>query len=338
MARTPETVRALTCAAKLGDVELARAILRKSPDAARDWRPIMEASYGGFASIVEALVGHGGDVNAISSSEHNRPLHRAIEKGHQDVTEVLLKAGADISARGTWLQIPPLVKAAFEGRPDLVDLLIRYGARINRFSAAAIGTSAEATDGIDDNSLTTLHYCAGSALAQPDLVKIAAKLIASGADPSVKASKLGHSITPIKLAARNQPVARLLLDHGANPNDLYRDVVLTRCNHAFADFLLSRGADLNPVLWDDETLLHVTIHWGRLSSAEWLIRKGANPNTARKKDRWTPLHQAASRGVGSIVATLLKHGADPKAKDEYGKTPLDVARAKSRASVVTLLS
>src|SRR5262245_24912032 len=206
MAKTPETVRALTCAAKLGDVDLARAILRESPDAARDWRPIMEASYNGFASIVEALVRHGADVNAISSSEHNRPLHRAIEKGHQDVIEVLLKAGADINARGTWLQIPPLAKAAFEGQRDLVDVLLKHGATVNRFSAAAIGKSAKATDGVDDNSLTTLHYCAGSALRRPDLVKIAAKLIASGADPNVKAAKLGHSVTPIKLAARNQPV------------------------------------------------------------------------------------------------------------------------------------
>jgi ankyrin repeat protein len=51
-----------------------------------------------------------------------------------------------------------------------------------------------------------------------------------------------------------------------------------------------------------------------------------------------PLHQAASRGVGSIVEALLKHGADPTRKDVYGHTPLDVARVKKRAAVVKLLT
>jgi Ankyrin repeats (many copies) len=171
-----------------------------------------------------------------------------------------------------------------------------------------------------------------------ELVKIAGRLIASGADPCAKASPLRHNVSPIKLAIHNQPVAELLLDHGADPNDVYKDVLLSGCSDfGFANSLLARGAEANPVLWGGETLLHVAIHWGRLSSAEWLLQHGASANTKRSKDAWTPLHQAASRGAASIVAVLLKHGADPRAKDDYGQTPLDVAREKRRASVVTLL-
>lgn len=244
-----------------------RSILRKHPEAARDWRSIMDASYKGFVEVVELLAKHGADVNAISSSEHNRPLHRAAEKGHDDVVKVLLQYGADMDARGTWLQITPLVKAAFEGRSRTVQLLVQHGAKVDRFSGAAIGKIAQATNGVDRNSLTTLHYCAGSALGRPELVKIAERLIASGADPCAKASQFGHSVSPIKLAIHNRPVAELLLDHGADPNDVYRDVLLSGCsNLGFASRLLERGADVNPVLWGDETLLQVAIHWGRLSS------------------------------------------------------------------------
>ena len=338
MSKTPFALRHLVCASKIGDANMVRGILRQSPEAARDWRPIMEASYNGFPKVVELLVKYGSDVNAVSTSEHNRPLHRAVEKNHLDVVEVLLRSGADIETRATWLHITPLVKAAFDGHSRIVDFLLEHGAKVDRFSAAAIGRTRTARDGVDTNGLTTLHYCAGSALERPEVVKIAARLIASGADPCAKARAPGHAITPIKLAIHNQPVADLLLNHGADPNDVYRDVLLSTCSDFdFAGTLLDRGAVLNPVLWGGETLLHLSIHWGRLSSAEWLLNNGADPNTKREKDSWTPLHQAASRGVASIVETLLKHGADPKRKDVSGHTPLDIAQAKKRAAVVKLL-
>src|SRR4030095_10682914 len=126
-------------------------------------------------------------------------------------------------------------------------------------------------------------------------------------------------------------------DHGADPNDAFRDVLLTGCNFRFAEALLERGADLNPVMWEGETLLHVAIHWGRIASAQWLLEKGADPNTARDKNLWTPLHQAASRGNARIVSALLEHGAVGKPLDRDGKTPLDVAREKRRADVVQIL-
>src|SRR5262245_2366465 len=98
MGRTPDAVRGLVCVAATGDVGAAKALLRANPGAARDWRPIMEASYKGFPDIVKVLVRHGADVNAVSTAEHNRPLHRAIEQGHADVVNVLLSSGADIEA------------------------------------------------------------------------------------------------------------------------------------------------------------------------------------------------------------------------------------------------
>ena len=337
MARTPDEVRLLICVAGTGDIEAAKILLRRHPDAARDWRPIMEASYKGYPEIVKILVKHGADVNAISTAEHNRPLHRAIEQGHVDVIDALLSCGADIEGRGTWLKITPLAKAAFEGRSSIVNALVKRGAKVDRFAAAAIGRVGKAVNGVDGNGLTTLHYCAGSALGHVELLKIAERLIATGADPCARAPGFTHNVTPVKLAVRNQRVAEFLLDQGANPNDVFRDVLLTGCNFPFAEALLARGAELNPVMWEDETLLHVAIHWGRIASAEWLLGKGANANTARAKNLWTPLHQAASRGNVRIVSLLLEHGASSKSRDRDGKTPLDVAREKRRTAVVKVL-
>jgi len=76
--------------------------------------------------------------------------------------------------------------------------------------------------------------------------------------------------------------------------DCFRDVLLTGCNFSFAETLLRRGADLNPVVWDGQALLHVAIHWGRIASAEWLLEKGADLNTSRGKN---PVAPSASGGI-----------------------------------------
>lgn len=58
---------------------------------------------------------------------------------------------------------------------------------------------------------------------------------------------------------------------------------------------------------------------------ELLIKHGANVNAA---DLWkfTPLHEAASKGKYEIVKLLLKHGADPLKKNRDGASPLDLVR------------
>src|SRR5262249_28585181 len=193
MIKTAHAVRQLICAAGSGDLAVVRTILRKTPDAACDWRPIMEASYKGFAPVVELLVERGADVNAISTRQQNRPLHRAAERGHQDVIAVLLRCGAEIDARGTWLQTTPLGKAALDGHVQVGDLLLKRAAAADRCSAAAIGCSAKVCSGIDKNCLTSLGYCAVCVLTLPQLVKIAQPLIAEGAAVNANRSSSGHS-------------------------------------------------------------------------------------------------------------------------------------------------
>ena len=48
--------------------------------------------------------------------------------------------------------------------------------------------------------------------------------------------------------------------------------------------------------------------------------------TARDKDGETPLHWAASGGSPAVVDLLIARGADMKAEDDEGKTPIDNAR------------
>ena len=111
-----DAVAALKAAAQAGDLAGAEALIASHPEAARDWRPILEAALFGEPAIVRALIAAGADPNARSTSESRyRPLHRAIEPkvsirrkpGHLEVLHTLIDAGADVDGLGGW----------YDGRP-----------------------------------------------------------------------------------------------------------------------------------------------------------------------------------------------------------------------------
>ena len=68
------------------------------------------------------------------------------------------------------------------------------------------------------------------------------------------------------------------------------------------------------------------------AAIEVLLAAGADLK-ARDKDGDTPLHRAAalySDRVGAAIEVLLKAGADPMARNAAGKTPWDLAKANKR--------
>ena len=65
-------------------------------------------------------------------------------------------------------------------------------------------------------------------------------------------------------------------------------------------------------------------------TAEALLRAGAAPSP-KDGDGDTPLHLAARQDAVEILAILLKYGADTKAKNRLGETPLDTAHKSYRA-------
>ena len=108
-------------------------------------------------------------------------------------------------------------------------------------------------------------------------------------------------------------------------------------------FLLEQGADAN-YAWPDtaETLLHAALSkTDRIVYdlvLEVLLAHGANPNVATKPGvetgcfmrdcrtkGETPLHRAAAFGTEATIQLLLDAGADIRAKDAYGDSPLSWA-------------
>jgi ankyrin repeat protein len=57
-----------------------------------------------------------------------------------------------------------------------------------------------------------------------------------------------------------------------------------------------------------------------------LLERGADAK-AHDKQGWTPLHQASQRGHKEVARILLENGANVGAKDKLGYTPLHVTLA-----------
>jgi ankyrin repeat protein len=153
---------------------------------------------------------------------------------------------------------------------------------------------------------TLLH----SATAGPSVLAIVSAIVDAGADINAKDNE-GN--TPLHFAMK-----RL----GS------RERLQAKDYEAIIQLLLAKKADVHVVNVGGATPLHTASAFrADPSGVELLIQAGAEVNRKAPDSYggWTPLHGAAARGSANIVATLLKHGADPTARDAKGMTPLQVA-------------
>jgi ankyrin len=129
-------------------------------------------------------------------------------------------------------------------------------------------------------------------------------LLEGGFDPNHRDS---NGYTPLFKAAKDEKIdmARLLLEHGADPNSMANP--LYGVNRPL-------GRPLGSISW-------------QLCSTELIYYKGGD----------TPLKQAAVEGQFNSASLLLKHGAEVDFKGYSGITPLWLAAKYGHEDIVRLL-
>ncbi len=179
-----------------------------------------------------------------------------------------------------------ILLALYQGRNSVADMLAERSAGLNIWEAAAIGHAARLR--------ALLHE-------QPAVVD------AHNTD--------GHF--PLGLAAffGRRACAEALLEHGADVEQVARNVMAVRAIHAAA---AHRDAD---------TAYEIV----RL-----LVAHGAQVNVAQHGG-WTPLHQAAHAGNLPLAELLLECGADPFATVADGATPVAFAEQAGHARLAEII-
>ena len=159
----------------------------------------------------------------------------------------------------------------------------------------------------------------------------------SSLDNSLGRTPLMHAVL-----GGSQPVARLLIQEGANLNGvdskgeaaLY--LVSSRGHQELTLLLLEHGADVNVRQHDGATPLFVASQKGHLDIVNALLSHGADVN-APKLHGATPLFIASLKRHLDIVSTLVSHGADVNVRTDDDATPLFIASLNGHLDVINAL-
>jgi len=186
----------------------------------------------------------------------------------------------------------------------------------------------------ESSGATLLHYAARD--GQKEIVLY---LLDQGANVN---AFVPNYDSPIDLAARNghTEVARVLAARGAL---IGRPVAAVACNNVERlRQLVKEDPELlektwNSWVWNEEhTLLHHAAHHGSVECIAALVALGADPK-ALDSGGCTPLMIAAAAGHLDAVRELLKHDDRIDLASKYGWTPLVFAASREREAVVRLL-
>jgi len=108
--------------------------------------------------------------------------------------------------------------------------------------------------------------------------------------------------------------------------------VLRRYNEEqLPSFLDIQLVAVNQIARFDERPLHVASARGDIEEIAALVEAGADVDASGD------FGNAVGQGHLEAIGFLLDHGASLSIRNEFGDTPLDVARLKARADIVELL-
>ena len=312
-------------------------------------KKLLEAVSKGNLAVVKELLEKGVNPDA-TNDKGETPLHIAVKKHFIKITKLLIQSGANINAKDK-NNTTPLHIAILKDFLGFAKLLLKSGANPNAKNYEGetplhITVKLEAIEMValllkygaypnikNDNGQYPLHIA-----AENGSIEIAELLLKYGSDLYVK-NKEGKTPLDIAIASEN-PKSFLVEDllHGrmkdySLENELLK--VIRRGNNQKAIELLTNSIDINAKLSSTKTLLHIAVQENNIEIVKFLLKHGANPN-AKDANGNTPLHEVMSefflyeQSSKIIVKLLLEYGADINIKNKYGETLLDVVLIKSK--------
>ena len=179
------------------------------------------------------------------------------------------------------------------------------------------------------------------------LTEVARLLLDAGADPAGRPDGEGSQWSPLLCAvagAPNPAVTRLLLEHGARPDDHVLYLAAFESDHECLRLLLPYAPDIATT-----TALSAPISTGDVAGVRLLLDAGADPNqlldagllgeSHEQSPPVTPLSAAIEMQAGpELTGLLLEYGAAPDVPGPDGRTPYQQAVRTGQGQVADLLA
>lgn len=218
----------------------------------------------------------------------NEEFLTAVTQGQIEKVKAMLQTDPNLASTKDQKGVSAILKAIYYGRKDVAALLLSRGLELSVFEAAATGQTARVRELIKKdpsaaNAFSVDGFMPLGLAAFFGHRETVESLLALGADVNA-VSRESMRVTPLHsaVAARNVPIARVLIAHGANVN----------ARQAEMGFVPLHEAALN----------------GQIELAMLLIEHGAEIN-AKTTDGKTPLVFAIEGKQGAMVAYLKERGA-----------------------------
>jgi serine/threonine-protein phosphatase 6 regulatory ankyrin repeat subunit B len=255
------------------------------------------------------------DVNKIANSG-GTALMFAAGGGHNETTRLLLDSKSDVNV---------VVRA----KPEYIEQV-----------AKSIAAGKEDVEPHKDGVTALMVAAQGGHIGTVTMLVEAAAQVRIADD---------EGMTPLLNAVKGNfgNVASYLVEHGADPNDVFVDekgkahnllmdsVVVS--NKEFALLLIEKGANISYADAEGVTLVTQAAYQGQLAVVEALMAKGADVTVANNEGI-NSLIAAASEGHQDVVKAILASGkADANAKDKDGTNALMAAAVRGHKDVVSVL-
>ena len=316
--------------------------------------PLMVAARAGKPDVAALLAEEGADIDA-RAARGQTALMWAVAQKHPEVVRVLLARGADVHARtAQWsevMAVPPHGMLEYNRAiPHGGDTALLFASRVGDLASAKllVGSGANVNDA-DAWGVSAIVMAAHSGFG--DLVSF---LLEQGADAS--ADQAGFSALHEAVMRRDEAMAAILLEHGANPNARLRTWTPTRRS--------SKDWNFAPELVG-ATPFWLAARFAQPGVMRLLLARGADPRVVHhvnyhtesaepRTDSTTALMAATGLGGGvawvrpsraepeaqvlEAVTIALDRGVDVNAANTDGRTALDQARALKYLRVAQLLT
>lgn len=263
----------------------------------------------------DLLIDAGADI--IDGSLYHYPLTMAVCNGEKDLAAFLLDRGADVNCQSETGK-PLLTLAVCNATKDLAAFLLDRGADVNY----------ESKNGETPLTIAVRH----------GKIDFAHLLLDRGADVNYQSGDETANSSPLRAAITNgdEVMISFLYQRGADLN------AVQRCNEikysgyptgiheasarnrlAIVDLLINLGVDFNSPQKNYGTPLMLSIYSGRFSTAELLIKRGANINEVNMPLKhpetlfYSAIHIAIYVSSPYLVALLLRNSVGTVLREAY---------------------